>query len=99
MRVRRATGDRDRHELPAESGGPDHRLARIVPRGGIVGRIKTIFMTAYFAAWLAACILVPLVVMHGYRQWWLVTFYALMAVTALAGSINHYRIGRRNRKS
>ena len=64
-----------------------------------MGRIKTIFMTAYFAASLAAVILYPLIVMHGYRQWWLVTLYALMAVTALAGSINHYRNGRRNRKS
>jgi Zn-dependent protease len=64
-----------------------------------VDRIKNIFLSAYFAAWLAAFILVPLIGMHGYRQWWLVTLYVLMAVTAVAGSINHYRIGRRNRKS
>jgi hypothetical protein len=37
--------------------------------------------------------------MHGYRQWWLVALYALLTVTATAGSINHYRIGRRNTKS
>lgn len=76
-------------------GPPEGHLSCHVPRGGVVGRIRTIFMTAYFAAWLAAVIWVPLFVMHGYRQWWLVAFYALMAVTALAGSINHYRIGRR----
>lgn len=62
-------------------------------------RIKNIFISVYFAACLAAFTWVPLVMMHGYRQWWLVTLYALMAVTAAAGSINHYRIGRRNRKS
>ena len=62
-------------------------------------RIKNIFISVYFAACLAALVWVPLVIMHGYRQWWLVTLYALMAVTAAAGSINHYRIGRRNRKS
>jgi hypothetical protein len=64
-----------------------------------LGSIKNVFISAYFAAWLAAFIVVPLIVMHGYRQWWLVTLYALMAVTAVAGSITHYRTGRRNRRS
>jgi hypothetical protein len=70
-----------------------------LPRGVTVGSIKSIFLSAYFAAWLAAFIVGPLILMHGYRQWWLVTLYAVMAVAATAGSINHYRIGRRNRKS
>jgi len=73
--------------------------SRHLPRGVIVGSIKNIFMSVYFAAWLAAIIWVPLIVWHGYRQWWLVTLYALMAATAVAGSITHYRTERRNRKS
>jgi len=64
-----------------------------------VGRVKNIFLSAYFAAWLAAFIVGPLILMHGYRQWWLVTLYALLAVAAAAGSISHYRAERRNRKS
>jgi hypothetical protein len=64
-----------------------------------VGRIKNIVLSAYFATWLAAFIVGPLVLMHGYRQWWLVTLYALLAVAAAAGSISHYRTERRSRKS
>jgi hypothetical protein len=64
-----------------------------------VGGIKNVFIAAYFAACMAAVIYVPLIVWHGYRQWWLDSFYALMAVTAAAGSISHYRTERRNRKS
>jgi hypothetical protein len=64
-----------------------------------MGSIKNVFLSVYFAAWLAAFVWVPLAVMHGYRQWWLVALYALLAVTAAAGSISHYRTERRNRKS
>lgn len=64
-----------------------------------MGTIKNIFLSAYFAACVAALIWGPLIVMHGYRQWWVVTLYAAVAVAAIAGSISHYRIGRRNRKS
>jgi Cu/Ag efflux pump CusA len=69
------------------------------PWGVIVGSIKNIFMSAYFAACMAAVVYVPLFVLHGYRHWWLDALYALMAVTAAAGSISHYRTERRNRKS
>jgi hypothetical protein len=64
-----------------------------------VGSIKSIFMSVYFAACMAAVVYVPLFVLHGYRHWWLIALYALMAVTAVAGSISHYRTERRNRKS
>jgi cytochrome b subunit of formate dehydrogenase len=53
-----------------------------------VGSIKNIFMSAYFVACMAAVVYVPLFLLH-----------ALMAVTAAAGSISHYRTERRNRKS
>lgn len=64
-----------------------------------MGTIKNIFLSAYFAACVAVLIWGPLIVIHGYRQWWLVRLYAVMAVAAIAGSISHYRIRRRNRKS
>lgn len=64
-----------------------------------MGSFKNIFMSVYFAACMAAVVYVPLFVLHGYRHWWLITLYALMAVTAAAGSISHYRTERRNRKS
>jgi hypothetical protein len=48
---------------------------------------------------MAAVVYFPLFVLHGYRHWWLIALYALMAVTAAAGSISHYRTERRNRKS
>ena len=64
-----------------------------------MGSVKNIFMSAYFAACLAVLIWGPLIAMHGYRQWWLDALYALIAVVVVAGSINHNRIGRRNRKS
>jgi hypothetical protein len=64
-----------------------------------VDSIKNIFMSAYFAACMAAVVYVPVFVLHGYRYWWLIALYALLAVTAAAGSISHYRAERRNRKS
>ena len=33
-----------------------------------------------------------LILLHGYRQWWVVTFFALAAVGVLGGSIMH-RVG------
>ena len=69
------------------------------PWGVIVGSIKNIFMSAYFAVCMAAVVYLPLFVLHGYRHWWLDALYAIMAVTAAAGSISHYRTERRNRKS
>jgi hypothetical protein len=64
-----------------------------------VGNIKNIFMSAYFAACMAAVVYVPLFLLHGYRYWWLIALYALLAVTAAIGSISRYRTERRNRKS
>jgi Cu/Ag efflux pump CusA len=69
------------------------------PWGVIVGRIKNILISAYFTVWMALVVYFPLFVLHGYRYWWLIALYALMAATAAAGSISHYLTGRRNRKS
>jgi type VI protein secretion system component VasK len=61
-----------------------------------VDRIKNIFLSAYFFACMVAVVYVPLFLLHGYHHWWLIALYAVMAVTAAAGSINHYRAERRN---
>ena len=61
--------------------------------------IKTILLDGYITVILAVLVWGPLIALHGYRQWWVVTFYAAFASVAIAGSISHYRIVRRNRKS
>ena len=38
--------------------------------------IKTKILGAYITAILAAFVWGPLIALHGYRQWWLVMFYA-----------------------
>jgi uncharacterized membrane protein len=69
------------------------------PEGVIVRNTGTIILNAYIAVLLAALVLGPLVILHGYRAWWLVTFYALAGIGYIGGSISRYRMGRRNRKS
>jgi len=64
-----------------------------------VGSFKNIFMGVYFTVCMATVVYFPLFVLHGYRHWWLIALYALMAVTAAAGSISHYRTERRNKQS
>jgi hypothetical protein len=60
-------------------------------------RIRTIITDAYMMAILAVSVWGPLVALHGYRQWWVVTFYAAFACAVLGGSIGRYRLLRRNR--
>lgn len=60
--------------------------------------IKTRILGAYITAILAVFFWVPLITLHGYRQWWVVMFYAVFAAAIIAGSISHYRIARRSRK-
>ncbi|WP_300606765.1 hypothetical protein [Trebonia sp.] len=59
----------------------------------------TIILNAYIAVILAALVWGPLIVLHGYREWWLVTFYAVVAVGTIAGIISHYRVALRSSKS
>ena len=61
--------------------------------------IKTRILGAYITAVLAVFLWGPLIALHGYRQWYVVTFYAVFASAIIAGSISHYRTVRRNRKS
>lgn len=61
--------------------------------------IKTIILGAYVTAIMAVFVWGPLIALHGYREWWVVMFYAAFAIAIVAGNISHYRIVRRNRKS
>jgi hypothetical protein len=69
------------------------------PAGVIVSTIKTKILGAYITAILAVFVWGPLIALHGYRQWYVLMFYAAFASAIIAGSISHYRIVRRNRKS
>ena len=69
------------------------------PEGVTVRTTGTIIASAYIAVILAALLLGPLVLLHGYRAWWLVIFYAGTAVAVGGGIISHYRFGRQNRES
>jgi len=59
----------------------------------------TIIMNAYAALILAVLVLGALVLLHGYRQGWVLIFYAAAAIGTVAGIISHYRVVQRNRKS
>jgi hypothetical protein len=64
------------------------------PEGVIVRTIGTIIASAYITVILAALVLGPLVLLHGYRAWWLVIFYAGAAIAVIGGLISHGRGGR-----
>ena len=55
-----------------------------------------IILNAYIAVLLAALLLGPLVVLHGYRAWWLDIFYAMIAAGYIGGIISRYGSGQRN---
>ena len=64
----------------------------------VIVSVKTIITTAYALAILAVMVWGPLIALHGYRQWWVVMFYAIVASASIGGIVSHYRIVRRNRK-
>ena len=61
--------------------------------------IRKITFGAYMAVWIAILLLGPLIVLHGYRAWWLDWFFGGLACAAIGGNISHYRMVRRNRHS
>lgn len=61
----------------------------------VLSRIKTAVLGAYVTAIVVAFLWVPLVTLHGYRQWWVVLFYATFATAVIGGSISHYAARRR----
>ena len=62
-------------------------------------RVRTIMTDAYMLALLAVSVWGPLITLHGYRQWWAVTFYAAFGCAIIAGAISRYRFVRRNRSA
>lgn len=58
----------------------------------------TVILGAYILACLAAMVFGPLIILHGYRAWWLDLFYATAVCAFIGGSIGHYRAARRNKK-
>jgi hypothetical protein len=66
------------------------------PEGVIVSKGPGIFSIAYIAVFLAVLVWGPLIALHGYRQWWVVLFYAVIAVATIGGLIGHHRIAGRN---
>jgi len=53
--------------------------------------IRAAIFSVYFTIWLVALILGPLVVLHGYRAWWLDVPFAVLGIAAIGGNIAHYR--------
>jgi hypothetical protein len=70
-----------------------------IPEGVIVKTAGNIILSAYIAVIMAALVLGPLVILHGYRAWWLVTFYVLAFGATIGGIIGHYRGAPHNGKS
>ncbi len=58
--------------------------------------IRGFIFGAYIAVCTAALILGPLIILHGYRAWWLDVGYGVLAIAAIGGNIAHYRTARRN---
>jgi hypothetical protein len=61
-------------------------------------RRRQYFLNAYITAIVAVFLWGPLIALHGYREWWVVMFYAAFIGAVIAGSISHYRLVRQNRK-
>jgi phosphotransferase system glucose/maltose/N-acetylglucosamine-specific IIC component len=76
---------------------PNLRVMSITFPEAVIVSVKTI-ITAYTLAILAVMVWGPLIALHGYRQWWVVLFYAIAASAAICGIISRYRIIRRDRK-
>jgi hypothetical protein len=69
------------------------------PEGVVVRSAGTIILGAYIAVLMAALILGPLVILHGYRAWWLDVFYAVLAGAYIGGIISRQRVAGRNAES
>jgi hypothetical protein len=65
----------------------------------IVSSTKNIIIGAYITAIVVVFLVYPLIIMHGYHQWWTVLFYAVFVAAAISGSIIHHRMARRNKTS
>jgi uncharacterized membrane protein len=66
-----------------------------IPEGVIVSA-KTIMTNAYMAILLAILVWGPLFALHGYRQWWCLMFYAVVAAGTIGGITSRYLMPPRN---
>jgi hypothetical protein len=64
------------------------------PGGVIVGIIRKAIFSAYMTVCIAGLILGPLIVLHGYRAWWLDVPFGVLGIAAIGGNIAHYRAPR-----
>jgi hypothetical protein len=58
--------------------------------------IRAAIFSAYMTVCVVGLILGPLIVLHGYRVWWLDVPDGVLACAAIGGNIAHYRTARRN---
>lgn len=58
--------------------------------------IRAAIFSVYFTIWLVALILGPLVVLHGYRAWWLDIAFGVLGIAVIGGNIAHYSAAPRN---
>jgi hypothetical protein len=66
---------------------------------GVIVRAGNIILSAYIGVLMAALILGPLVILHGYRAWWLDIFYALLFIAAIGGGSSHFGAARQAKRS
>jgi hypothetical protein len=71
-------------------------MSSAFPEGLIVRIIRAFIFAAYITVCTAALVLGPLILLHGYRAWWLDTGYGALAIGAIGGNISHFRTARRN---
>jgi hypothetical protein len=62
---------------------------------GVIVRTGGILLTVYIAVLMVALFLGPLILLHGYRQWWLDVFDAGAAVFSIGGIIGHFGVAGR----
>ena len=58
--------------------------------------IRATIFSAYMTVCIVAVTLGPLIVLHGYRVWWLDVADGALACALIGGNIAHYRTTRRN---
>jgi hypothetical protein len=66
------------------------------PEGALVKIVRKTIFAAYMTVCVVGLIFGPLIVLHGYRAWWLDAFDAALVFAVVAGTISHYRTDGRN---
>ena len=66
------------------------------PEGAIVKIVRKMIFAAYMTVCIVGLIFGPLIVLHGYRVWWLDAFDAALVFAVIGGNISHYRAAGRS---